>query len=109
MSLTHLTKNDYGTVIEVEVQEDNPTTGLPAAANISLFTTLEMIFQAPDGTLKTRVAGFQTDGSDGIIEYTLVVGDLDQVGEWQLQVHLANAVQDVRSSPPLPFRVGIRL
>ena len=103
MSLKGLTKNDYGTVIEVEVQEDD------AAANISQFTTLEIIFLPPNGTLKTRTAAFQTDGSDGIIEYTLVANDIDQAGEWQLQVHLANATQDVRSSPPLPFRVGVRL
>lgn len=103
MSLKGLTENDYGTVIEVEVQEDD------AAANISLFTTLEMIFLPPDGTPKTRTATFQTDGSDGIIEYTLAANDLDQSGEWQLQVHLANTTQDVRSSPPLPFRVGVRL
>ena len=103
MSLKGLTENDYGTVIEVEVQEDG------VAAEISGFTTLEIIFLSPDGTLKTRTAAFQTDGSDGIIEYTLVTGDLNQSGEWQLQVHLANATQDVRSSPPLPFRVGVRL
>lgn len=44
------------------------------------------LFVKPDGTSFERVATLTTDGSDGQVQYSMVGGEQDQAGVWQIQV-----------------------
>lgn len=49
---------------------------------------LRVLFRRPDGTTFTRVAVFASDGSDGLVDYVTVKGDLDAAGDcWQAQAY----------------------
>lgn len=50
--------------------------------------TVEFHFQKPDGSLFVKPGVLDTDGSDGKLHYTTVVGDLDQPGFWRYQVYI---------------------
>lgn len=53
--------------------------------DVSTVTTKQLIFRKPDGTLLTKTATFDTDGTDGVIKYTSASGDLDVKGQWKMQ------------------------
>ena len=82
---------DEGTSIEFEVYECDTSVD-PAVSNIvdiSTSTAREVIFLKPDGTTSTgHVGTFLTDGTDGIIKYITVVGDIDQAGPWKAQARI---------------------
>lgn len=79
MSLDKIVSGDYGQDVELTFIDVDTN----AAADISGYTTAQqMIFTDPEGTAETKTASFKTDGSDGIITYTLVSGDIDAGGTW---------------------------
>lgn len=57
--------------------------------DISSYTTLQFIFRKPDGTTVAKPASFLTDGSDGILTYTVEAGLIDVVGSWYVQARLS--------------------
>lgn len=81
MSLESIVAGDYGQSIEltfVDVDTEAP-------ADISAYTTAQqMIFTAPDGTETVKTAAYKTDGSDGIVTYTVEVSFLT-AGVWQVR------------------------
>ena len=85
MSLEKLIAADYGQPIEltfIDVDTD-------AAADISGYlTTIQMVFTKPDGTITAKTAIFKTDGSDGIIEYTVEDAFLT-AGSWRVRGRVA--------------------
>ena len=79
-------QNDTGvifTVTIVECDPDDPNTLI--VKDISGATVKELNFKKPDGTVVEQTAVFTTDGSDGKIQYTSVVDDLDEAGRWFLE------------------------
>lgn len=76
-------EDDIGTQFLVTLKDEDCD-----IINVSTATVKQIIFQKPDGTRVVKTAGFDTDGSDGIIYYTTVAGDLDQHGIWQLQGYI---------------------
>lgn len=70
---------DIGTVFELTVTEKN------VALDISLATELQILFKKPSGTVLTKTAVFTNTGSDGLIRYLSIEGDLDEVGSWFIQ------------------------
>ena len=78
---------DYGTLIKVLVK-DIDSSGNTAAEDVSGATTKNIILKKPDGTKLTKAASFSTDGTDGYIEYTTIAGDIDTVGDWELQAYI---------------------
>lgn len=56
--------------------------------NLSTATTIDFLFQKPDGSVITRAGSLFTDGVDGIIVYRTSITDLNQSGSWKYQVHL---------------------
>lgn len=88
MSLSKIVADDFGQVLRItfiDVDTD-------AAANISAYVTAQqMLLIDPDGNSATKVAAFLTDGSDGIITYTLVDGDIDEAGDWLLRGRVTSA------------------
>lgn len=74
---------DVGTVLRITVTEGG------APVDISSATTKQIKLRDPSGNVSTKTASFYSDGSDGIIQYTTVDGDLDEAGTWHLQAYLA--------------------
>lgn len=87
MSLDKIVRGDYGQPILVTFIDIDTK----AAADISGYaTTLQMIFTNPSGSEKVRTAAFDTDGTDGVIAYTLAVGDIDAAGDWKVRGRVAS-------------------
>ena len=71
--------SDIGTILQVTFKEDN------VVVDISSASVKTFVIQRPDGTQLTPVGVFSTDGTDGILNYVTVNGDLNQAGEYQIQ------------------------
>ncbi len=71
--------NDVGTSIRVRVQEDGVN------IDISTATTTLIFLKKPSGTTTQYTATFVNDGSDGLMHYISVSGDIDEVGTWRGQ------------------------
>lgn len=75
---------DIGTEFRVTIKDQNGD-----AKNIATASTKTFKFKKPDDTVVTKTATFYTDGSDGILTWsTTAVGDLDQLGIWNLQAYI---------------------
>lgn len=61
-------------------------------------------FKKPDGTQIERVGSLAGDGTDGIVTYRTVSGDIDLYGNWKLQVFLEACSKEL-SSKILKFTV----
>lgn len=79
MAAEEIHLNDIGTIFELTVKDGNVT------LDISTAIAIEIIFKKPSGTVVTQTAAFQTDGTDGIMQYTTISGDLDETGGWKIQ------------------------
>jgi len=71
---------DIGTIFSLTVKDSDGT-----VIDVSTASTKYIYFQKPDRTRLKKTAAFRTDGSDGQIGYVAISGDIDQVGEWQVQ------------------------
>lgn len=81
-------KDDIGVKFTVTIMEPDPTDpDTLIVKDISAATTKQLIFRkpTPDLTVVTQTAVFVTDGSDGQIRYTSILGDLDIAGRWSLE------------------------
>ena len=56
------------------------------------------IIYKPDDVVVTKTADFLTDGTDGYIYYTTLANDLDVIGVWKLQGHIAKSGEDKYST-----------
>lgn len=83
MSVEEIHIGDIGTVFRCSVCDNTST-----IINLSSYTSLYLIFQKPDGSTITKDASLYTDGTDGIITYTTVAGDLDLAGIWRMQAYI---------------------
>lgn len=54
--------------------------------DISSASTKIMRFKKPNGVVVEKDTIFETDGTDGQLYYTTILNDLDQAGQWYLQV-----------------------
>jgi type IV secretory pathway VirB6-like protein len=79
MSANEIHQNDIGTIFKATIKDDT------TVVDISSATTKQLIFTKPDGTKLEKDASFFTDGTDGILTYTTVSGDLSVVGTWKVQ------------------------
>lgn len=74
---------DVGTIFEMTVLDQDDV-----VVDISTNDTIEIEFKKPDNTTLVKMAVFVTDGTDGKMKVTSIVGDLDQVGSWVRQGHV---------------------
>lgn len=73
--------NDIGTVLRVQIVDEDGT-----PIDISAATVKEILLLKPDKrTSLLKTATFTTDGTDGMMEYVTVDGDLDKLRVWQIQ------------------------
>ena len=90
MSLDDIVAGDYGQVMELTVTDTDADAD--AAADVSSYTTSqEIILTDPDGNAATETAAFDSDGSDGLVTYTVADGDIDEAGYWKIRVVLTSA------------------
>lgn len=88
MSFNKIVVGDYGQVCQITVIDVDTR----AAADISAYaTTIQMIFTDPDGVETAKTAAFDTDGTDGVIAYTLEDGLIDAAGRWTVRGRVASA------------------
>jgi len=74
---------DIGTAFEIGLTEDGNQFSIADA-----LTVKQIKFKKPDGTTVTKAASFTSDGSDGLLRYVTVDGDLDMTGAWQMQAYV---------------------
>jgi len=87
MAINEVHVGDIGTVFEVTLKDGDVIVDLSSVVGAG--TTKEIIFKAPDKTVKTFSAAFKTDGTDGIIQYTTEAAtDLHKQGTWKIQAHV---------------------
>jgi len=75
--------NDVGTIFRVAIVDN-----LNTVIDISTATTLNFLFKKPDGSILTKAGSLHTDGTDGLIDYTTLPGDIDQTSLWKIQAHV---------------------
>ncbi len=86
-------QGDYGGIIRVRVREDG------AVKDVSGYTTRQFRLIRPTDKVETIVtATFTTDGTDGLLQYTVASGLLSKKGAWRIQVLLTSASAYVQSS-----------
>jgi hypothetical protein len=100
MMAAEIHKNDIGTMFKVTIRKEDDS-----IKDLSSYTTKQLIFKKPSGTILTKTATFLTDGTDGIIYYTSISGDLDEIGAWKLQAYLHDGSSNYRKSNIGAFRV----
>ena len=60
--------------------------------DISLATVKQINFKKANGaTLGPKTAEWTNDGTDGLIYYDTISGDLDGAGEWQIEPYIEDA------------------
>lgn len=72
---------DIGTIIRLTIEDCG------TAVDVSSASTMSIILQSPtqgDASV-TKTATHFTDGTDGIIQYTLIADDIDTAGIWRVQ------------------------
>lgn len=100
MSLSGIMVGAYGNPIRLTCKEDG------VAADISAYTTTrQLIFADPSGNASAKTASFYTDGTDGVLTYTVESGLFDEAGNWRVQAKIATASKVVYSET-LEFEVG---
>lgn len=72
--------NDIGTAIRLNIVDCNDS-----ALDVSDATAKYIKFKKPSGSVVTKAATFYTDGSDGIIQYVVESGVIDENGSWKVQ------------------------
>ena len=71
---------DVGTAFEITLMD-----GTAVLAGLEDATEMLMVFQRADKTKFEVPATFKTDGTDGIVVYHTVEGDLSMKGKWKVQ------------------------
>ncbi len=74
-------EGDIGTAFRVTILDQDGN-----AVPLTGATTTEIKVEKPDGTTEVWLASVFGPATDGVLEYVTVSGDLDQDGQWLLQV-----------------------
>lgn len=82
MAANEIHKYDIGTVFRFTVKYNG------SADDISDATTRQVTFQKPSGTKVTKTLSLVNDGTDGLVQYTTVADDLDEIGTWKAQCYI---------------------
>ncbi len=91
----------FGIAIELTIKQDN------TAQDISGYS-VTYLFEKPDGTTASKAGALSDGGTGGVVTYTLADGDIDQIGQWNVQVLLTKAGVSV-PTVKFPFRVKAKI
>lgn len=84
--------DDIGTVFKATIKDEDGV-----VVDVSAASTMELVYRKPDGTAVVQTAVHTTDGTDGVIQYTTVDGDMDTEGEWRVQGFVVIATSEFHS------------
>lgn len=94
MSLENIVAGDYGQTLQLIVLDVDTN----AAADLSGYTSSQVIIlRDPGGNELSKTAAFESGGSDGVVEYTLVEDDIDEAGQWRARVRVTSATAKLTS------------
>ncbi len=80
------------------------------AIDVSTATTIEFTFRKPSKEIVTVTGTLYTDGTDGIIKYTVTsTSFLDEVGMWQVEGYVILSGGDNFHTQKYTFRVEANL
>mgnify|MGYP001237969910 CR=1 FL=1 len=66
--------------------------------DVSGASSKTLVLIDPNGLRQRKTLANRTDGSDGIIQYQIAAGDLDEEGEWQLYAEMVFSSSDREST-----------
>jgi hypothetical protein len=90
MSCDEIHVGDVGTSLRATIYDGSSIFSLSSA-------TVSVVLVKPDGTKVTKAGSLVTDGTDGLVEYITVSGDLDQAGIWEIQAIVTVGLNSWRS------------
>ena len=102
MSWNNIQVDDYGWVGKLTLKQDG------TAVDISSYTTLQFILTNPVEVATVKTAAFDSDGTDGVLKYTIADGDIDTVGNWRVQARISKVGSEI-TSDSIRFIVQERL
>lgn len=73
-------QNDIGVMFKLTVKDQDGSVVVLGDSH-----SITVTFLRPDKTVSSKTALLFSDGTDGVVKYTTVSGDLNQAGRWQLQ------------------------
>jgi len=79
---TDVRVGDIGVTFKVTIEDCGTVVDVSAAS------TKQILLYKPDGTVLTKTASFYTDGTDGIIKYSTISGDLNIAGFWRIEAYV---------------------
>lgn len=89
MTLTGIVNGMYGQAVQLTIKDIDTD----SAADVSSYSTSQkMQLKDPSGnTSDHTTAAYDSDGSDGLINYTLADGDIDETGTWAIRTYITSA------------------
>jgi len=87
MKSTFINKGDVGTIFRLIVTDKDGV-----LIDISTADTKFIYFHSPAGQNIKKDAEFFTDGTDGILQYVTIDGDIDVFGLWSLQGYVETSL-----------------
>lgn len=96
--------DDIGTSFRVTMKDEDGV-----VVDISTATSLLIWFAKADGSTMEKTATLVNSGTDGLMEYVTVDGDLDQAGPWKIQGVVGFADDSVFHSDITKFKVFANL
>ena len=70
---------DIGTELKIQIQDCGTIVDISAASQLSI------MLKKPNGNTLTKSASLVNDGTDGLMQYVVESGVLDQSGSWKIQ------------------------
>lgn len=89
MSDDDLYMGAVGLVIELTIKELNENTGIESIVDVSDATIKRIHIRKPNGVVLQKPSTFKTDGTDGIVQYITILGDLDIAGLYKCQAYIS--------------------
>lgn len=86
--------DDIGSVIRLTIRTD-----AGVIENISAASPRTIKLRKPDGTVLSKAGIMPGSGTDGILAYTTLAGDIDQPGIWTAQAYLVIGGWSGHSTP----------
>jgi len=77
--------NDVGTKFLATIKDND------VVVDVSSATSITMIFKKPDDEIMQKTGTLESDGTDGKVYYSTIVGDLDEAGLYKLQAKVVLA------------------
>lgn len=93
MSFKNIYAETFGWGIDLTVAEDG------VAQDISSYTTLQYVFEDPYGNTTPKTVSFKTDGSNGVLTYTVEDGLHTRPGQWSVHYVIAKSGAEIVGEP----------